>query len=144
MKNLNIDKLSQKALDIMHASKLLEKYAEEPKSEFLQDETIISAAKYQLIVAIEASQNICNHLAARLANRVPSSYSDCYLVLRDEGIIDETLALKLANMAKFRNLLVHKYGDIDDSKIYEIIRGGGLKDLVEFLNKVKKFTGGEL
>jgi uncharacterized protein YutE (UPF0331/DUF86 family) len=68
------------------------------------DETVTSAAKYQLIVAAEAAQAICNHIAARVAERAPASYGDCYFILEEQGIIEPDLARRLANMAKFRNL----------------------------------------
>lgn len=44
------------------------------KEGFLRDETVISAAKYQLIVAAEAAQAICDHIAARVAERAPDGY----------------------------------------------------------------------
>lgn len=144
MSHLNIDMLQQKAADIARARKILDKYGAIPRHEFLKDETIISAAKYQLIVATEAAQSICNHLAARVAKRAPASYSDCYLILRDEGLISEHLAARLAEMVKFRNLLVHRYGIIDNNKVYDIITAGNLNDLTDFLAEVGKLAGGKL
>ncbi|HHY95018.1 MAG TPA: DUF86 domain-containing protein [Firmicutes bacterium] len=41
-------------------------------------------------------------------------------------------------MAKFRNLLVHKYGKIDDARVYEIIRSD-LGDLEEYIAKVADY-----
>ncbi|MTI80442.1 MAG: DUF86 domain-containing protein [Firmicutes bacterium] len=138
--NLNIDLLQQKSTDIIYARKLLNKYAKIPIRAFLADETVISAANYQLIVAIEAAQNICNHLAARVAKKAPTSYSDCYLILRDEGIISDELGSSLAKMAKFRNLLVHKYGNIDNAIVYNIISSGQLDYFNLFLEAVKKLV----
>ena len=41
-------------------------------------------------------------------------YADSFYVLGENNIVDESLVLKLRQMAKFRNRLVHLYGDIDD------------------------------
>jgi len=41
-------------------------------------------------------------------------------------------------MKKFRNVLVHKYGDIDDKKAYEDIKEG-LKDFEHIINEIEKF-----
>ncbi|MDQ0285385.1 uncharacterized protein YutE (UPF0331/DUF86 family) [Desulfofundulus luciae] len=38
-------------------------------------------------------------------------------------------------MAKFRNLLIHRYGDIDDSKVYHIICNN-LDDLELYLAEI--------
>ncbi|WP_066637307.1 type VII toxin-antitoxin system HepT family RNase toxin [Desulfolucanica intricata] len=123
--NLNIDMLQQKSADIAHSRKMLDKYGSMPRDKFLADETVVSAAKYQLLIGIEAAQNICNHLAARVAKRAPVSYGDCYKILNEEGLIDKGLAGRMAKMAKFQNLLVYNYGNID------IITGG---DLDEFFD----------
>ncbi|WP_031518056.1 type VII toxin-antitoxin system HepT family RNase toxin [Desulfofalx alkaliphila] len=137
---ININMLQHKSADIVKAKNILEQYGSLTLGNFLADETVVSAAKYQLIVAIEAAQNICNHLVARLARRAPVSYSDCYVILRDEGLIDEQLAESLSKMAKFRNLLVHRYGNIDDEIVYDIIKSGNLNNLTTFLSLVNKLV----
>lgn len=118
----NLELLRERATDIRRALKLLNRYALMPKEDYLGDETVVSSAKYQLIVAAEAAQAICNHIVARVAERAPAGYSDCYLILDEQGIIAPDLARRLANMAKFRNLLVHRYGTVDEGRVYDIMR----------------------
>lgn len=103
---------------------------------FLSDPYIRDAAKYKLLVAIEAVISVCNHISVRVAREVPESYSDCFVILGKYRIISEELAEKLAEMAKFRNMLVRIYWKIDDRKVYEII-GKDLLDLDKFINEVK-------
>jgi len=50
------------------------------------------------------------------------------------------LAEKLADMARFRNMLVHIYWKIDDKKVYEIMKKD-ISDLEEFIEEVKKYVG---
>ncbi len=45
------------------------------------------------------------------------------------------LAERLIRMARFRNLLIHQYGDIDDRKVYEIICSS-LNDLDLYLTEL--------
>jgi len=73
--------------------------------------------------------------SARLGKGVPESYSDCFIILKEAGIISEDLSRRLARMAKFRNMLVHIYWEIDDAEIFKIIQED-LKDLGEFTGKV--------
>jgi len=72
-------------------------------------------------VATEAAIDVCNHLAARLAKQAPNNYAECFQILAQASIISFSLAERLIRMAKFRNLLVHQYADINDEKVYEII-----------------------
>lgn len=143
MKHYNIDLLVRKATDIRRAERLLKEYAGMGKEGFLRDETVVSSAKYQLIVAAEAAQAICNHVAARVAERAPAGYSDCYVILGEEGVINRPLAERLSAMAKFRNLIVHQYGRIDDGWVHGII-GKVLQDVNQFLAAISVFTGAEI
>ena len=43
-------------------------------------------------------------------------------MLYENGLIDEELRGRLRNMARFRNLLVHVYGKVDDKKVYEFLK----------------------
>jgi len=63
--------IMEKMADIEKSISLLDRIAAIEKKDLLNDQIAISGAKYQFILAIEAAQNICNHLAARLAKGAP-------------------------------------------------------------------------
>lgn len=137
--HLNLDLISKRTADIKQALQVLAGYAALAEDDFLADATTRSAAKYQLLVAVEAAQSICNHLAARVARTVPASYAECFLLLVGPGVISKELAAQLANMAKFRNLLVHQYASIDDGRVYAIINRE-IKDLEKYVARVAEFV----
>lgn len=90
--------------------------------EFLADFRNTESAKYLLIVATEAAIDICNHIVSRQKGRPPNDYATCFTVLQDLQIIDQALAQRLGQMARFRNLLVHLYWQVDNHRIYQIIQ----------------------
>lgn len=141
--SLNLSLIKRKIGEIRQAIKELRALISVGKEEFLLDSNMIDASKYKLIVAIEASIAICNHIVARLGGRTPESYSDCFIILSEANILSKRLAEKLANMAKFRNLLVHIYWQVDNEKIYEFINKD-LKDLEYFLSELKDYIGEKL
>lgn len=103
--------------------------------EFLADFRNRDAAKYQLIVGIEAAIDVCNHLVAALGGRAPSSYADCFEVLADLEVVPRPLVERLRPMAQFRNLVVHLYWTVDDRRVYEILQGEA-EDLDRFRDAV--------
>lgn len=135
---ISYDLLVEKIADIKKAISLLTKIASTGKENFLNDAIVISAAKYQLILAIEAALNICNHLAARVAREVPASYADCFRILAENKIISRELAARLIAMAKFRNLLVHQYGKVDNAIVYRIIQND-LSDLLHYIKEIRSY-----
>jgi len=61
-----------------------------------------------------------------------------FKILKEEEIIGKELAIKLEDMARFRNLLVHRYGEVDNRRVLEIIKHN-LKDIEEFEKEIEKF-----
>jgi uncharacterized protein YutE (UPF0331/DUF86 family) len=98
----------------------------------------IQAAKHSLQEAIEACLDIGSHIIAEQDFRRPEDYREIFRVLEENGIIDHVLSEKLQEMAQFRNLLVHRYGQIDTRRIY-IIMSDDLKDIQEFAKSILKY-----
>jgi uncharacterized protein YutE (UPF0331/DUF86 family) len=40
-----------------------------------------------------------------------------FLILKDMGYIDADYAIKLKSMAGFRNVLIHLYHEVDDTRV---------------------------
>jgi uncharacterized protein YutE (UPF0331/DUF86 family) len=72
--------------------------------------------------------DIANHIISAERFRAPKDYADSFMVLEENGIVSTEFGPKLRQMAKFRNRLVHFYGEIDDAYVHEFIR----KDLRDF------------
>ena len=104
---------------------------------FLKDKILIGSAKYYLQVSVECSLDIANHIIAAEGFRAPKDYADSFKVLEEQKVYGEKLGTKLRQMAKFRNRLVHLYGEIDDAYVYEFIS----KDLRDITDFKKAITG---
>lgn len=66
---------------------------------------------------------------------MPKSYADTFKVLYENKIIDKRLFGKMEKMAKFRNLIVHRYDRIDDAIIVGILKKD-LNDFVKYKNAI--------
>jgi uncharacterized protein YutE (UPF0331/DUF86 family) len=122
------------------AERRLRELAMEPEEAFLADYRSTESAKYLLIVATESAIDVCNHLVARLGGRAPEDYADCFAVLMSLGVIGADLAQRLRQMARFRNLLVHLYWQVDDRRVYRILHEN-LDDLGEYRRSVRDWLG---
>ena len=98
----------------------------------------IQAAKHSLQESIEACLDIGSHIIAEKGFRRAEDYKDIYSVLEEERIIDPVLSARLQEMAKFRNLIVHRYGKIDTKRIF-IIMSEDIKDIKQFASTILKY-----
>ncbi len=126
--------------EILVALQSLRELSQLSMDDFLSDRHKISSAKYNLVVAIEALIDICNHIISKNRYRVPEDYADTFRVMFEVGAFDASLTEKLEKMARFRNRLIHIYWDIDNREIHRIIKEN-LNDFEQFLNAIKIFIG---
>jgi len=55
-----------------------------------------------------------------------------------KGLISNELGEKLAAAARLRNLIIHRYWEIDDEKVYNEAKKG-LRDFIEFADLIERW-----
>jgi len=118
--------------------RLIEEIRSQGYESFSESFRDIQAAKHSLQEAIEACLDIGSHIIAEKGFRRPEDYREIFRVLEENGIIDHVLSVKLQEMAQFRNLLVHRYGEIDIKRVY-IIMSDDLEDIQKFAKSILKY-----
>jgi len=83
-----------------------------------------------LQMMIETCVDIAGHIISDRAFRTPTSYSDTFRVLNENGALPTNLFAKMEKMAKFRNVVVHHYDRVDAEIVVSILK----KDLGDFLD----------
>lgn len=139
MSKFNLDRIRQIVGEINSALYKLENYARLSEDELFSNADKLDSAKYNLIVAIEGAIDICNHIVARAGGRAPCDYADCFTILAELNIFPVEFVERLKKMAKFRNLLVHLYWQVDNKKVYDILKKDIL-DLKIYLQGIEKFV----
>ncbi len=102
---------------------------------FLASFEKIQATKHTLQETMEASLDIANHLLAAKGLPRSETYSGMFLALGEKGLLTRDLADRLAEMAGFRNLLVHRYAEVDNRRVHQILQEN-LTGLEEFVKQV--------
>ena len=92
-----------------------------PREDFLADPDKLGSAKYHFVIAIECCIDIANHVIASEGYRIPADNADTFVVLAEEGIVDEVQRESLRAMARFRNRLVHLYQEVDDDAVRDYL-----------------------
>ena len=81
----------------------------------------MGSVKYYLQVSIESCIDVAQHVIASEGFRPPKDYADTFTVLAERGILEQEFADRLRRMAKFRNRLVHLYGEVDDQHVVRVL-----------------------
>ena len=90
-----------------------------PKQDFLKDKTAQYASMYAMVVGIEAICDIGNHILSKYFNEAAETYRDIILLLGERGVIPKDFSQESAQMADFRNILIHLYLKIEMEEVYK-------------------------
>jgi len=90
-----------------------------------------------LQISIESVLDICNVLITELKLGLPADEEAVFDKLKDKGIITKGMAVILKEMKGFRNILVHKYGIVDNELVFENL--SNLQDFDKFKEEILNF-----
>jgi uncharacterized protein YutE (UPF0331/DUF86 family) len=130
---LDLEKLRAKFQAIEANLARLEQLKGYSREDFLADFRNVESAKRLFQVAIEAMIDAVTHVLARKRLPTPAGHAEAFTRLADAGLLPRDHIPTYLVMIKFRNRLVHAYGDVDDAEIYRILHSE-LGDFRTFLN----------
>ena len=138
MDRLGNDILNRLFSEMDGALQKLNGFSKFSKEEFLAQERMIDAAKYDFIVAIEAMIDICNRIISMDKLGYPQDYSDVIRLMGEKGKFQEDLVKQLIEMVRFRNVLVHLYCKVENEKLYDYLRNN-LGDFEKFKSAIRNY-----
>ncbi|HDN83089.1 MAG TPA: DUF86 domain-containing protein [Candidatus Altiarchaeales archaeon] len=95
------------------------------------------ACERLLQILIECTIDICFILVKELKLGLPSDEEDIFKKLEDANIITSDMVKILRGMRGFRNILVHRYGKVDDMLVFENLNR--LNDFKKFKKQILTF-----
>jgi len=112
---------------------LLSQYSDQ---ELLEKRYLLKALKYSLIEIAEAMADVLQHMLAKLKGEAAESYLEVGEKARSANLMDSELLGRLMFFFKFRNLLVHRYWEIDNHRLVRETRKG-YGDFESFIDNVE-------
>lgn len=119
---LNPERIMMNFKEIEEALGQLEKIKKISLEEFLNNPDYRYIAYGSFIILSEAVIDICYHIAVKKFKLTPSTYAECFEILKQKGIFSADISESLSNMAPFRNLLIHRYKQVDFKKVYDFTK----------------------
>lgn len=81
----------------------------------------IWAIEHGLQVSIQIIIDVGNHILASIGENQVEDYTDVLGKLGQRNILPPQFAAEIQGMAGFRNLLVHRYTEIDLRQVYDVL-----------------------
>lgn len=127
-----------KMKEIEESIRLVEEHLPESFEEFSNLGLVKDGIYKRVEFAIENVFDICAIINADLNLGIPGSDEDIVENLIKNNILSMKMKEKLKMMKGFRNILVHRYGKIDDKLAFRILKEN-LGDFHEFMREIEEF-----
>jgi uncharacterized protein YutE (UPF0331/DUF86 family) len=108
------------------------------EEEYLENRVKRRACERTFQLACEDLVDVCNLIISEKKFQLPKDTRDSIKRMEEARIIPGVLSSKLQDMIGFRNLLIHKYGKVNDSRAYNYFEHE-VADLYEFIRSVESF-----
>jgi uncharacterized protein YutE (UPF0331/DUF86 family) len=108
------------------------------RSEYRRDRETRDVVERRFVKLTEAALDIAETLAVHERGTRPESNPGAMVALEAAGVLDGPTAAKMAEAARFRNVLAHTYGDaVDHDDVYDALQD--LERYRDFLLAVRDY-----
>ena len=139
---VDLEKIRAKSQIIEANLARLEQLRTQSQDAFLADFRNVESAKRLLQVSIEAMVDAATHIIARKRLLTPATSGEAFARLGESGLLPQDHVATYFKMVRFRNRLVHMYGEVDDNEVYRMLQMN-LGDFRTFLSDLARVVASE-
>ncbi|ACI22109.1 MULTISPECIES: type VII toxin-antitoxin system HepT family RNase toxin [Thermodesulfovibrio] len=136
--NIDVKRISQYIYEIKENTddikSILEDFSPE---EILNNKRILKALKFSLVEIAESISLTIQHILAKNYGIPVKGYIDTIKKAREKNIIDESIYVSLKPFFDFRNILIHRYWQIDDSLLLKNVKEN-LESFYQFIETIRE------
>lgn len=137
-KDLRKDRIEKKLTEIVDATDFVSENLPEEFEDFGSSRVLKNALYKEIEFVIQNIIDICFIINSDLRLGIPEVEDDVFRHLKQRNIFSKKAIGIIEEMKSFRNILVHKYGEIDDKKAFDNIKEG-IKDFEEIIREIEEF-----
>ena len=137
-RGLRIELIRSKLADIEESVSLVEANLPPSFEEFSERGLVKDGIYKRMEFSIESIIDILSIINSDLRLSIPEDEEDVVENLGRNGILTQNMVDKVRRMKGFRNIIVHRYGRIDDLLAYKILKEN-LEDFGEFIESIEQF-----
>lgn len=118
--SLNADLINRRIVALKEEVRYLKtRLLTKPLDNIIGNDDLRRAFERSVEISVEAMLDVCKHVVAALGLGVAETYSDYVRNLLAKDIMPHELGESLLKLVRWRNIIVHRYLEIDYTKLYK-------------------------
>jgi uncharacterized protein YutE (UPF0331/DUF86 family) len=116
----------------------LEPLLKKETSEIVHDTVLLHAIERLFQLIVDSAVSINNHIITKSGFAPSEDYQGTFTILAQNNVLPVDFSLKIAPSVGLRNQVVHKYGDVNLTRLIEEIKTD-IGDFPEYLKKIDEY-----
>ncbi|MGC9309970.1 MAG: type VII toxin-antitoxin system HepT family RNase toxin [Candidatus Nanoarchaeia archaeon] len=130
--------IKSKIRNVIDLVEIINEHLPKAFEDFNKSRMVRDAVYKETESAIEYLIDICNIINTDLGLGMPESEESILNNLKKKKILPLKIINLIKDMKNFRNILVHKYGEIDDEQAFDTIKQG-IDDFNKVISEIESF-----
>ncbi len=110
------------------------------KAPFISNRTLRFSVRYSVVQLVEALADLGLAILEKGFQEEAEGYRDVFHRLALLGVVSPESAEGMKRLASLRNMIVHRYWDVDDSRIFDDAKEVGVPAVRRFIEEVKGYV----
>jgi len=110
------------------------------KDSFISNRTLRFSVRYSVIQLVEALADLGLAILERGFKEEAEGYRDVFQKLALLGVVSPESAEGMMRLASLRNMIVHRYWEVDDSRIFDDAKDVGVAVVRRFMGEVVNYV----
>jgi uncharacterized protein YutE (UPF0331/DUF86 family) len=129
--------IENKISQIKKYQKIIKKLSKFSKKEITNNDFTRGTVERYLFLICQAAIDLASIIVSYKRERKPLDQKDSFFILEEEKIISKNMALTMAKLVGFRNILTHEYAEINYDIVFDVLINK-VKDIEKFVSMVEK------
>jgi len=134
------DRVLRLLREIRESMRIAETIVSLDLNEFLNDVRNRYTLRLCIVEIVEAAAALGLHILREHFRESAEGYVQVFRKLLERGVVSRDVGEGMARIARLRNLVVHRYWEVDDARVYREFREGGLELVKRFVEEVESFV----
>lgn len=94
-----------------------------------------------LVEIVEAATSLGLHiLREKYSESEIEGYAKVFKILTEHGVVSRHVSEGMERLVRLRNLIVHRYWEVDDARLYREAKANGLDIIRSFIREVESYV----
>jgi len=136
------ERVSRLLEEVRESLRVVESIVSLNLSEFIGDVRNRYTLRLGVVEIVEAATSIGLHILRERLGEEAEGYVQVFRKLTEHEVLSKDVGEGMIKLVRLRNLIVHRYWEVDDARVYREVKEEGIRLVRRFVEEVERYASG--